>query len=325
MSTPRDQNGCEAIRPRFQEYLLETLPEDVHARVRAHLAECAACRAALESAREDLALLDSLPEATPPPGLAERTIQAVRTGKAPRARLAWPVLPGALLAAAVLLVLSLGIIYPRLRAQHLEALAQENLMQVGIAFRMYANQSPRGEYPPVAPYPEVWAPDFRVLYPEFLSDPTVLIHPARRDAQVLRREMRQAMGRTPPDYETIARAAAQSYVYTGHMLSSEEDVARLQEERVHVAQGEAPVTRRAPFRLQEGIERFLITDINNPAASAVAQSTVPVLFEALTPETKPHRRMQVLYMDGHVEGVPLGQAFPVLPSVLEQFPPPTFP
>ena len=31
------------------------------------------------------------------------------------------------------------------------------------------------------------------------------------------------------------------------------------------------------YRLREGIERFLITDINNPAASAQAQSTVWIM------------------------------------------------
>lgn len=30
-------------------------------------------------------------------------------------------------------------------------------------------------------------------------------------------------------------------------------------------------------RLKEGIERFFITDINNPAANAQAQSTIPVI------------------------------------------------
>jgi prepilin-type N-terminal cleavage/methylation domain-containing protein/prepilin-type processing-associated H-X9-DG protein len=33
------------------------------------------------------------------------------------------------------------------------------------------------------------------------------------------------------------------------------------------------------LKLKEGIERFLITDINNPAAAARAQSTVPVYFD----------------------------------------------
>ena len=34
-------------------------------------------------------------------------------------------------------------------------------------------------------------------------------------------------------------------------------------------------------RLKEGIERFMITDINNPASSAMAQSTVPVMWDSI--------------------------------------------
>jgi len=59
------------------------------------------------------------------------------------------------------------------------------------------------------------------------------------------------------------------------------------------------------YRLREGIERFLITDINNPASSAVAQSNVPVMWDHLTPQIKGSCHipagMNVLYMDGHVE------------------------
>lgn len=59
------------------------------------------------------------------------------------------------------------------------------------------------------------------------------------------------------------------------------------------------------YRLRNGIERFLITDINNPAASALAASTVPVLWDHLTTEVIAVAHIpggiNVLYMDGHVE------------------------
>jgi prepilin-type N-terminal cleavage/methylation domain-containing protein/prepilin-type processing-associated H-X9-DG protein len=58
------------------------------------------------------------------------------------------------------------------------------------------------------------------------------------------------------------------------------------------------------YRLREGIERFLITDINNPAASAMAQSTVWIMYDlvATRPEYFNHvpGGSNVLYMDGHV-------------------------
>ncbi|MBX7259323.1 MAG: DUF1559 domain-containing protein [Candidatus Hydrogenedentes bacterium] len=58
------------------------------------------------------------------------------------------------------------------------------------------------------------------------------------------------------------------------------------------------------MRLREGIERFLISDINNPAASAEAQSTIQVMFDGLelTPSDFNHipGGANILYMDGHV-------------------------
>jgi len=64
------------------------------------------------------------------------------------------------------------------------------------------------------------------------------------------------------------------------------------------------------YRLREGIERFLITDINNPAASASAQSEIAVLWDSInssmgnaTSQSFNHvpGGCNVLYMDGHVE------------------------
>ena len=64
--------------------------------------------------------------------------------------------------------------------------------------------------------------------------------------------------------------------------------------------------------MREGIERFLITDINNPAASAIAQSELPIMWDYIEAgsEGNPERVQRfnhvpggcnVLYADGHVE------------------------
>ena len=63
------------------------------------------------------------------------------------------------------------------------------------------------------------------------------------------------------------------------------------------------------YRLREGIERFLITDINNPAASAQAQSEVFIMFDIIGSGAgvagfnHVPGGCNVLYMDGHVEFV----------------------
>ncbi len=59
------------------------------------------------------------------------------------------------------------------------------------------------------------------------------------------------------------------------------------------------------YRLREGIERFLVTDINNPAASAQAQSNIFVMFDIVSMNASDFNHVpggaNVLYMDGHVE------------------------
>jgi len=59
------------------------------------------------------------------------------------------------------------------------------------------------------------------------------------------------------------------------------------------------------YRFREGVERFLISDINNPGATAMAQSNVWVMFDALSTNVQYFNHVpggcNVLYMDGHVE------------------------
>jgi prepilin-type N-terminal cleavage/methylation domain-containing protein/prepilin-type processing-associated H-X9-DG protein len=59
------------------------------------------------------------------------------------------------------------------------------------------------------------------------------------------------------------------------------------------------------FRLREGIERFFVTDINNPGGSNTAQSELPVMWDAVSILVENFNHVpggsNVLYMDGHVE------------------------
>jgi prepilin-type processing-associated H-X9-DG protein len=58
------------------------------------------------------------------------------------------------------------------------------------------------------------------------------------------------------------------------------------------------------FRLREGIERFLITDINNPGASARAQSEIFTIWDITSTVAADYNHVpggsNVLYLDGHV-------------------------
>ena len=59
------------------------------------------------------------------------------------------------------------------------------------------------------------------------------------------------------------------------------------------------------YRLKEGIERFMITDINNAAGGAKAQSTIQVMADLLSVVPADFNHVpggaNILFMDGHVE------------------------
>ncbi len=59
------------------------------------------------------------------------------------------------------------------------------------------------------------------------------------------------------------------------------------------------------YRLREGVERFMITDINNPGASAQAQSTIYMMNDHVSTNLAYFNHIpggaNILFMDGHVE------------------------
>ncbi len=75
------------------------------------------------------------------------------------------------------------------------------------------------------------------------------------------------------------------------------------------------------YRLREGVERFFITDINNPAATALAQSTLAVTSDNVNANSadtgQPFNHVpggaNVLYMDGHVGWIRYPGEWPASP------------
>ncbi len=69
------------------------------------------------------------------------------------------------------------------------------------------------------------------------------------------------------------------------------------------------------YRTREGIERFLITDINNPAASALGQSEIVTMFDFVSTVSSDFNHVpggsNVLYLDGHVDFLRYPSSFPV--------------
>ncbi len=87
------------------------------------------------------------------------------------------------------------------------------------------------------------------------------------------------------------------------------------------------------FRLREGIERFFISDINDPASTAMAQSELPVMWDTIwTPAYSDGINFSyfshvpgggnVLYMDGHVKFLRYPSEWPVsttMPAMMDAF------
>jgi prepilin-type N-terminal cleavage/methylation domain-containing protein/prepilin-type processing-associated H-X9-DG protein len=182
------------------------------------------------------------------------------------------------------------------------------------------------------------------IYPEYLTDPNVLFCPSDPyDAgNGINGYIVKAKAGAVCPYAGYITHSDISYMYFGWVLDRAKDTddpqpfsgfaipAQLSAGFVQVgammtasppdpSTWDADVTGVSPYgngggdtlyRFREGIERFLITDINNPAGSAMAQSTLFVIFDAVSAKPGSFASFNhvpggsnVLYMDGHVEFV----------------------
>jgi prepilin-type N-terminal cleavage/methylation domain-containing protein/prepilin-type processing-associated H-X9-DG protein len=78
------------------------------------------------------------------------------------------------------------------------------------------------------------------------------------------------------------------------------------------------------YRLRQGIERYLITDINNPGGAVAAATTVPIVWDHVTTVVKDYSHVpggaNVLYLDGHVDFLRYpSDKFPVTPDSARSF------
>lgn len=231
---------------------------------------------------------------------------------------------GVAAAAIALVVLLPWIAHQREAAR--QSSSENNLKQIGMALKMYASESRGSFFPPRAVYDGVWMVDLRYLVPKYIDDASVFVNPRHPDARSLRARLQAVLAREPVDWERATRIAAQSYVYPGWMVKEQEALPDFVQRVTQLAKADFGKDIRAGdtayLRHREGIERFLITDINNPAASAHAQSEIPVLYERVEARGTRPEGINVLYMDGHVEFVPFGAGFPATDATMSAFPAP---
>ena len=264
----------------------------------------------------------------------------------------------------------------RARESARRASCANNLKQLGIIFKMYANEARGARFPRVQGDPPWGAPNspdgckgglsqfelgpnMAAVHPEYLTDPEVLICPSSLNDDGVHQLEHNDPYKCP--YLGFVSHPCVTYFYIGYVLDRCGDeyspiplgtfegppqavlgltallgVANLlgtnamndhdpasdyvfdEDASDPILAGEGNGGGDTLYRLREGIERFLITDINNPGASAIAQSEVAVMWDHISIEPGSGATFNhvpgggnVLYMDGHVAFIRYPGEFPM--------------
>lgn len=193
---------------------------------------------------------------------------------------------------------------------------QENLRKIHAAATAFRKTN-QGQWPGLEGRGGLMFP-IKGMYPDYVTDPRLLVNPA--NAKALGK-----VGDLPVNEKNLPAIWYNgSYWYLGYAVTNEkEGLALVAAIKKMLQEGKAPAGDiKVPkgdgdgggdtiYRLREGVDRFFVQDINNPAATAVSDARIPVM---ISPPADGGG--EVLFMDGHVQFMHYPGDFPMTPAFI---------
>jgi prepilin-type N-terminal cleavage/methylation domain-containing protein/prepilin-type processing-associated H-X9-DG protein len=218
-----------------------------------------------------------------------------------------------------------------------------NLKQIGLCLNLYATEA-KGAFPPVSNIYKLFMYDVDVMYPEYMSDPMIMACPS--DPQYAPKTMFRLTKNTSLSDNVWGSATAAfsqgtphpycigptSYVYVGWMLMTNSELVAgfamytwidaamaishsrsdgwrdraMQDVSSYGFTGSGNSRTQRINRLDAGIDRFLITDVNAALSDAEAGSSIiPIMWDQISTDVTEFSHVPAgqncLYLDGHVE------------------------
>ena len=202
-----------------------------------------------------------------------------------------------------------------------------SMKQMGIVLKMYTIGAAGNRYPALAGNQTTWSLDLASIYPRFLTDPRILVSGQHPHHRALSDCLVELLARQQPDIETAAGLMGMNYAYLPVALQNVNDFHAFLNARgrgllesdtdlIKIPGRETPLYR---VRDLPGCT-FMGPRPEDGPGFPLNTSFIPVLVEIASWRYKSSADKftgaHVLYMDGHVERVPLG-TFPVVPEVMD--------